>query len=476
MSFLRRCFHRLSISQRQQSPHHDPLRRHHTFRTVELKPTSMASTRTPTRTTKPLHHWCLSPIRITAVPSVSSISCIVVTRAYHEPASLPRNTIFSVASGHNGRTGVSVIRISGEQSSRALELLSQAPQAASRTTTSTTTSSTTTATTATTGTTATTAKAVHTTPSLPKSRRMVYRQIWDPSTGDPLDHCMAVRFKGPRSFTGEDVTELHLHGSGAVVSGVMEALSRIEGLRVAEAGEFTKRAFHNGKLDLSEVEGLADLLNAETSEQRKHALFHMKGSLSSLYLGWADSLTRVLAHVEADIDFGDEEDLGEAVLRPTVAKVEGMKEEMARHLSRSKFGERLRTGARVALVGVPNAGKSSLLNLLAKRKAAIVSPTPGTTRDVVEVALDVCGYPVIVSDTAGIRDFTNDEIEREGGELARGRIRDSDIVLLVVDSSSPPTTNVLDTLVLPSTISSTTPTTISSSSSSSSSSPPPPTP
>ena len=256
----------------------------------------------------------------------------------------------------------------------------------------------------------------------------------DRNGGEPIDDGLALWFPGPHSATGEDIAELHLHGSRAVLSTVIAVLRRC-GLRLAEPGEFTKRAFQNGKLDLTQAEAIADLAAAETEAQRRQALRQLDGSLGDLYRGWADRLLRLLAHLEAAIDFPDEG------LPPEVeAQVENdarrLMAELEAHLADSRRGERLRDGIAVAIVGPPNAGKSSLLNQLAQREAAITSPIAGTTRDVIEVAIDLAGYPVLLADTAGLRD-SGDVIEQEGLRRALARAEVAELRLFVFDAQHP---------------------------------------
>jgi tRNA modification GTPase len=240
-------------------------------------------------------------------------------------------------------------------------------------------------------------------------------------------------FPGPGSFTGEDVAEFHVHGGPAVIDGVIAALAALPGLRAAEAGAFTRRAFENGRLDLTEVEGLADLIDAETRAQRAPRLAQRLGALGALYERWRGELIEALALVEAGLDFSDEADvpaLIEEKARPVVA---GLETEMRAHLDDARAGERLREGFTVALAGAPNAGKSSLLNALAARDVAIVSEEAGTTRDVLEVHLDLDGLPVTVLDTAGLRE-TQGAIEQEGVRRALARAGDADLVLWLVDA------------------------------------------
>jgi len=241
-------------------------------------------------------------------------------------------------------------------------------------------------------------------------------------------------FPAPRSATGEDVAEFHLHGSRAVLAAVMQVLGRL-GLRIAEPGEFTRRAFLNGKLDLLQAEAIADLAAAETEAQRRQALRQLDGELGGLYRGWNQRLTRILAHLEAAIDFPDEDlppEIGDRVLGETEALIA----EIARHLADGHRGERLRDGIMVAIIGPPNVGKSSLLNRIARRDAVITSPIAGTTRDIVEVAIDLEGYPVILADTAGLRD-SDDVVEQEGLRRAMRRAEQAEIRLFVLDARCP---------------------------------------
>jgi tRNA modification GTPase len=262
-----------------------------------------------------------------------------------------------------------------------------------------------------------------------------------PVSGDGLDDGLALWFPAPRSLTGEDVAEFHLHGGRAVVSGVMAAL-RCLGLRLAEPGEFTRRAFVNGKLDLTQAEAIADLAAAETDAQRRQALHQLDGALGDLYSGWSDRLLRALAHLEAAIDFPDE-DLPPEVEAGVARETGALAAEIAAHLADSRRGERLRDGIAIAIVGPPNAGKSSLLNQLARREAAITSPVAGTTRDVIEVAIDLAGYPVVLADTAGLRESA-DAIEQEGLRRALARAEAAELRLYVFDATAPDTATGAD--------------------------------
>lgn len=266
---------------------------------------------------------------------------------------------------------------------------------------------------------------------VPSPRQAALRTLSDPSDGSPIDQALVLLFPAPHSFTGEDVAELHCHGSRAVIAELYRVLAAMEGLRPADAGEFTRRAFDNDRMDLTQVEGLADLLQAETAAQQRQALRQMEGALGRLYDGWRDRLVRALAHVEAEIDF-PEEDLPGDVLAPVRTAISNLRDEIAAHLADDNRGERLRDGYRIAIAGRPNVGKSSLLNALARRDVAIVSDIAGTTRDVIEVHLDIAGYPVILADTAGLRE-TSDPVEREGVVRSTRRMAEADLVLLVVE-------------------------------------------
>ena len=268
---------------------------------------------------------------------------------------------------------------------------------------------------------------------LPAPRQAALARLRDPESGEIVDEALALWFPGPNSETGEDTAELQLHGGRAVIAAVFAALSRIEGLRPAEAGEFTRRAFENGKLDLTAVEGLADLIGAETEAQRRQAFRQMKGLLGDRAESWRKRLIEALALVEARIDFSDEADVPEELVAPALNAAQQLRDEIAEALAGAARGERLRDGLVVAIAGPPNAGKSTLLNRIARREAAIVSPIPGTTRDVIEVHLDLDGYPVTLLDTAGIRDSA-DPVEQEGVRRARDRAAAADLVLWVVDA------------------------------------------
>ena len=258
----------------------------------------------------------------------------------------------------------------------------------------------------------------------------------DPQTKETIDQALALWFPGPQSETGEDTAELQLHGGRAVIAATLDALGKLEGLRPAEAGEFTRRAFENGKLDLTAVEGLADLVMAETQGQRRQALRQLQGALGGRAEAWRAQLIQALALVEARIDFSDEADVPEDLVAPALVVARSLAEEIAGALADERRGERLRDGLTVAIAGPVNAGKSTLLNRIARREAAIVSPYAGTTRDVIEVHLDLDGWPVTLLDTAGMRE-TGDPVEMEGVRRARERAAAADLLLWVVDASEP---------------------------------------
>ena len=269
---------------------------------------------------------------------------------------------------------------------------------------------------------------------VPEPRKAGLARVRDPATGEAIDEALALWFPGPNSETGEDMAELQLHGGRAVIAATLGALGHIEGLRPAEAGEFTRRAFENGRLDLTAVEGLADLIGAETEAQRRQAYRQLKGLLGKRAETWRARMIEALALVEARIDFSDEADVPEDLIAPALKIVQVLRDEIADALAGAARGERLRDGLVVAIAGPPNAGKSTLLNRIARREAAIVSPIPGTTRDVIEVHLDLDGYPVTLLDTAGIRD-SDDPVEQEGVRRARQRAGEADLVLWVYDAS-----------------------------------------
>jgi tRNA modification GTPase len=303
-------------------------------------------------------------------------------------------TIFALSSAP-GRAGVAVIRISGRLAGPALKALAG--------------------------------------PELPLPRAAALRHIKG-TDGRPIDQGLVLWFPGPASFTGEDCAEFHVHGGRAVVDGLFAALSEF-GLRPAEAGEFTRRAVENGKFDLTRAEAIADLVAAETDAQRRQALRQYEGGLEELYERWRSRLIRAAAWTEAAIDFSDEE-LPEDVMARAEAVAREIAEEIQQHIGDARRGELLRDGLYITVIGPPNAGKSSLVNALAQRDVAIVSETAGTTRDVIEVHLNLGGYPVILADTAGLR-LAADAIEAEGVRRALARAAQADLVLLLLDGSTP---------------------------------------
>lgn len=300
------------------------------------------------------------------------------------------DTIYAPATGA-GRAAVAVVRISGPRSSEAVRAL---------------------------------------TGGLPKPRRAALRQLVH--DGVALDDALVLWFEGPASYTGEDAAEFHVHGGRAVVEAVLETLAA-QGLRLAEPGEFTRRAFENGKLDLTQAEGVADLIDAETEAQRRQALGQLGGALSNRYETWRGLLVQALAMLEAAVDFPDEE-LPEDVAARARPGLEALEAQIGEALDDASRGRRVRDGFRIALVGAPNAGKSTLLNGLVERDAAIVTSTPGTTRDIIEVPLTLGGYKVLLADTAGLR-ATEDAIEAEGVRRAQAWAADADLRLWVIDAA-----------------------------------------
>lgn len=301
-------------------------------------------------------------------------------------------TIFAPATA-SGKAGVAVIRVSGPQALEAVKKMT----------------------------------AIKT----PVPRKAMFSEIHAPD-GTAVDNGLVLYFPCPNSFTGEDVVEFQTHGGRAIISAVLSGLAQINGFRPAGRGEFTRRAVENGKMDLTAAEGLADLVDAETEQQRKQALRQMGGALAKIYEDWHDRLLHVLAWMEAYIDFPEEE-IPENVSADVRGKIAGLMSEIQVHLNDGRRGEKLRDGFQIAIIGAPNAGKSSLMNRLAQRDVAIVSSTAGTTRDIIEVRLDINGYPVIVADTAGLRD-TDEEIEAEGVRRAKARAEEADLVLWLSDA------------------------------------------
>ena len=265
--------------------------------------------------------------------------------------------------------------------------------------------------------------------------RMATRVLLRDGEGNSIDDAIVLWFPGPTSATGEDVAEFHVHGSRAVQAALFAALANLDNVRAAEPGEFTRRAFENGKLDLTEAEALDDLINADTDRQRRQALRQLQGLLGDKARGWRARLIEASALIEAGIDFSDESDVPAELIAPALATIKSLLAEIEDVLAGQGRSERLREGVTVAISGPPNVGKSTLINLLARREVAIVSPHAGTTRDIIEVQLDLDGYPVTVIDTAGIRD-TEDPIEQEGVRRAGSRAAEADLVLWVTDADN----------------------------------------
>lgn len=302
---------------------------------------------------------------------------------------MSESTLFAPASGF-GRAAVAVIRISGAGARMIVETLC---------------------------------------PPLPAPRRLSLRAIRDPASGEVLDRGLVVWMPAPATFTGEDMAELHLHGGLAVRAAVLRALAALPGCRPAGPGDFSRRAFLNGRLDLPQAEGIADLVEAETEAQRRQALRQLDGALGRQVAAWRDRAIDLLAQAEAALDFSDEGDVDDAALEADRDEaVRELRDTIRATLGDGRRGERLREGFVVVLAGPPNAGKSTLLNALAGREAAIVSEIPGTTRDAIEVRCDLGGLPVVLVDTAGLRE-TEDAIEAEGVRRTRSRIAEADLVL-----------------------------------------------
>lgn len=305
-------------------------------------------------------------------------------------------TIFALSSAP-GRAAIAVIRVSGPAAARAVEALAG---------------------------------------RVPEPRVAALRTLRVSGSRDVIDHALVLFFKAPRSETGEDLAELQVHGGRAVIQAVLDELGRVPGCRLAEPGEFSRRAFLNGKMDLTEVEGLADLIDAETEAQRRQAVRQAGGALSKLYEGWRGRLVEAIAHIEAAIDFSDESDVGVEAHKAAVGIAAALAADVRAHLDDGHRGEILREGFQVVLAGPPNVGKSSLLNALTRREAAIVSDEAGTTRDVIEVRLDLEGLPVVISDTAGLR-AARGAVEREGIRRTLVRSRAADLVVWLMDATAP---------------------------------------
>ena len=311
-----------------------------------------------------------------------------------------QDTIFALSTPY-GSSGVAIIRLSGEKCQEILEMFSRDKTF--------------------------------------QSRKATYVKMLHPVSRETIDHIVAIFYPEPQSYTGENCAEIHCHGSPAVIDEILIALGGLEGVRQAEAGEFTRRAFENGKMDLTEAEAVADLIHAETQLQKDQALSQLEGRLGAIYEDWAGRLKKSLAYLEASIDFADEE-LPDDFLKPVLEDIKLLNQEISEHLNDNRRGEMLREGVRVAVVGAPNAGKSTLVNALAQRDVALVSDIEGTTRDIIEVHLNIAGIPVVLSDTAGLRpeqlsDQGQDKIEREGIKRALERAQNADLTLLIFDGA-----------------------------------------
>jgi tRNA modification GTPase len=315
-------------------------------------------------------------------------------------------TIYSLSSGP-GISGIAIIRVSGQETSKILELLTKK--------------------------------------NLPKPRVATLRKINKINTSELIDEGIILWFPGPESYTGEDMAEIQVHGSKAVIDAIHSSISTVENCRLAEPGEFTKLAFQNGKINLLKAESIADLISAETEIQRKQAIKIMKGRSADQFNFLREKLLKILSHVEAKIDFPDE-DLPNDILKEIKKSSDEVSINIEKILDDKKVGERIREGFKIAIIGPTNAGKSSLLNHLSNRDVAIVSEIAGTTRDVIETHLNIDGYPVIVSDTAGIRESKN-EIEKKGIKLSLNRAEEADLKLIVVDVKNLNFTDVLKGLL-----------------------------
>ncbi len=301
------------------------------------------------------------------------------------------DTIFALSSGA-GMAGIAVLRISGAKAGSVLRSLAGV---------------------------------------IPVARNAMTVKLCDPASGDLVDQAIILWMPSPRSFTGEDVAELHVHGSRAVIAELLTILGGMAGLRVAEAGEFSRRAFRNGRMDLVEAEGLGDLIQSRTAAQKRQALQHMTGTASRDYERWRSLLIACLGRVEASVDFVEEEDIAASALFGVRERLIQLRNELETAIEDAERGRAIREGVKVVFAGAPNTGKSSLLNRIARREAAIVSEIAGTTRDVIEVPLDLGGVPVILTDTAGLRFGSDDPIERIGMERAEAEIRHADLTIWV---------------------------------------------
>jgi len=315
-------------------------------------------------------------------------------------------TIYALSTGP-GVSGVAIVRVSGENTSSVIKLL--------------------------------------TNNKLPEPRVATLKKINKINTSELIDEGVVLWFPGPQSYTGEDMAEFHIHGSKAVIDALHASISEVENCRLAEPGEFTKLAFQNGKINLLKAESIADLISAETEIQRQQAIKIMSGKSADKFNELREKLLKTLSHVEAKIDFPDE-DLSENILKDIKKKSNEVYLDIKKILEDQRVGERIREGFKIAIIGPTNAGKSSLLNHLASRDVAIVSEISGTTRDVIETHLNIDGYPVVVSDTAGIRE-SKDDIEKKGIKLALKKAEDADLKLIVVDAKSPNFKGILKDLM-----------------------------
>jgi len=315
-------------------------------------------------------------------------------------------TIYALSSG-SGISGIAVIRVSGKKTAEVIKKLTGA--------------------------------------KLPRPRVATLKKLNKNGGKETIDEGVVIWFPAPNSYTGEDLAEFHVHGSRAVINAMHSAISKIKNCRLAEPGEFTKRAFQNGRINLLKAESIADLISSETEIQRKQAIKIMSGKSADAYNSWRKKLLKILSHVEAKIDFPDE-DLPKKIIKEIRKTSNIVLKEIKKKLNDQKVGERIREGFKIAIIGPPNSGKSSLLNYLSKRDVAIVSEIAGTTRDVIETHLNLDGYPVIVSDTAGIRSSKN-EIEKKGIKIALKRAEDADLKLVIVPAKNVDFTTVLKELL-----------------------------
>ena len=314
-------------------------------------------------------------------------------------------TIYALSSGP-GVAGISVIRVSGSETSKVISKLTREV--------------------------------------LPKPRFATIRKFKKINNNELIDEGILLWFPAPNSYTGEDMAEFHVHGSKAIVEAIQNSISQIDGCRLAEPGEFTKIAFQNGKLNLIKAESISDLISSETEIQRQQAVKIMSGKSSEKFNSLRERLLKILSKIEAKIDFPDD-DLPSDILANIQSETKVIKEEIQKILNDQNIGETIREGFKIAIVGPPNAGKSSLLNYLSRREVAIVSEIAGTTRDLIEVHLNLDGFPVIISDTAGIRE-SKDDIERKGIKLALAKAENADLILIIIEPKSVDLPHLFDTI------------------------------